>query len=141
MTDFEIDLDGAEETRIALVSALKESGLVDDDIVEALSEPGVPDWFLSHPFQVIPDLDELSESTPSTEVPEKWRDGLPSRIEASDQAQLLLLYQRVLTSGTRDEQLALIDREHILGNWPALAREVHPVVASVWERRFPGLRR
>jgi hypothetical protein len=140
MTEFELDLDGAEETRTALVKRLRASGAVDDDILAALLLPGVPDWLLSHPFQVVADLDELNGSVSAAEVPEKWRDGLPARIEGNHE-QSLLLYQRVLTSGTRDEQRALIGRECLVHNWLALTREVHPVVASVWEQRFPELRR
>lgn len=141
MTQFELDLDGAGETRTAMVERLRASGAVDDDIMAALLLPGVPDWFLSHPFQVVSDLDELNGNGSAAEVPEKWRDGVPSRIEPGNQEQLFLLYQRVLTSGTSDEQRALIDREFLVDNWLALAREIHPVVASVWEQRFPGLRR
>lgn len=141
MTDFELDLDGADKTRTAMVERLRASGAVDDDIMAALVLPAVPDWFLSHPFQVVADLDELNGSDSAAEVPDKWRDGLPSRIEPGNQQQHFLLYQRILTSGTRDEQMALIDREYLVENWPALAREIHPSVTSVWEQRFPSLRR
>ncbi|MFI6360849.1 hypothetical protein ACIBJF_52110 [Streptomyces sp. NPDC050743] len=141
MTDFEPDWAGADDTRTTLISGLRSAGTVDDDIVAALSLPGVPDWLLSHPFQVIGDLDELKQGGTSVEVPEKWRAGLPYRIEVDAHQQLLLFYERVLTFGTRDEQRALINRGYLVEHWPDLAREVHPVVVSVWERRFPGLRR
>ncbi|WP_330342616.1 hypothetical protein [Streptomyces sp. NBC_00557] len=141
MTDFEPDWVGAEEMRAALISEVRSSGAVDDDIVEALSLPSVPDWLLSHPFQVIADLEELNGSGAAAEVPEKWRAGLPSHIEADEHEKLQLLYERVLTFGTQDEQRALIDRDYLVDRWGELARVLHPAVVSVWERRFPALRR
>ncbi|MFI1700413.1 hypothetical protein ACH419_31150 [Streptomyces bobili] len=141
MTEFELDLDGAEATRTAMGERLRASGAVDDDIMATLLQPGVPDWFLAHPFQVVADLDELNGSGSSAEVPDKWRDGLPSRIKPGNREQHFLLYQRILTTGTRDDQRALIDRKYLVDNWPALAREIHPVVTAVWEQRFPSLRR
>jgi hypothetical protein len=141
MIDFELDLDGAEMTRTAMVDCLRASGAVDEDILAALSQPGVPDWLLSHPFQVVADLDDLKQSGAPAEVSEEWREGLPARIEEGSREQLIMLYQRVLTAGTHEKQRALLHREYLVQIWPDLAREVHPAIVSVWEQRFPGLRR
>ncbi|MEU6070618.1 hypothetical protein ABZ864_40805 [Streptomyces sp. NPDC047082] len=141
MTEFNLDLDGANRTRTALLAGLRDRGSVDGDIVAALSQPGVPDALLSQPFQVVADLDELVGSGPFVDVPEQWREGLEPRIGADDRDQLVLFYQRVLTSGTREDQRSLIDGARLGDNWPAVAREVHPAIALVWEQRFPGLRR
>ncbi|MFG2951815.1 hypothetical protein [Streptomyces adustus] len=141
MAEFELDLHGADETRAEMIKGLEASGEVDGDVMVALSSPGVPDWLLSHPFQVVADLDDLNRSGSAAEVPERWRDGLPPRIEAGDRERLFSLYQRVLTEGTREDQRALVERQFLVDNWSALRREIHPTITSLWEQRFPGLRR
>jgi hypothetical protein len=137
--EFELDLEGADATRAEMVAGLRSLGSVDEDIVRALSEPGVPDWFLAHPVQVVTVLEELRGPKDLVDVPEQWRDGLPAQISADDAHALALLYRRVLTSGTSAEQSALVHKERLVIAWPSLAQALHPVVASIWERRFPQL--
>ncbi|MFE7777715.1 hypothetical protein ACFU5O_28215 [Streptomyces sp. NPDC057445] len=136
---FELDLEGADVTRAEMVADLRGVGSVDEDIIRALSQPGVPDWFLANPIEAVSGLDDLRGPEGLVDVPVKWRDGLPAQVSGDDVALLTLLYQRVLTSGTSAEQSALIHQERLRSVWPSLAQALHPVVASVWERRFPQL--
>lgn len=124
----EIDFDGADVTRAEMLEDLRDQ--VDPDIAAALSQPGTPDYLLARPFQVPQSWDDL-----------RGHENKPT--DSSDQpteAQLAV-YMELLVSGSLAEQKSLICPESLLGAWTALRSHLPAVVTSVWESRFPHLRR
>ncbi|MER7467058.1 hypothetical protein [Streptomyces sp. NPDC097981] len=53
--------------------------------------------------------------------------------------QRMSLYRTVLAEGQRDDLTALLDRDLLTEQWPALRTLVSRHVRQVWEARFPQL--
>ena len=134
--DIDIDFDGAAVTRGEILQSLQ--GQLDEDVLQALQEPGTPDWLLARPFQIVERLEELQGPADGVgDLPARW--STPVRDYDSAQEDLVDLYRQVLMHGSTDDQRTVLAAERLVALWGAVRSGVPAAIAHVWEARFPEL--
>ncbi|MET8676048.1 hypothetical protein ABZW18_00185 [Streptomyces sp. NPDC004647] len=133
------DLDRAARTRASMLTDLPAG--MPQDIAEALSGPGVPDYLLSRGFEVVDDIGALQgpASGPVVVPTELHYGGLAPEVLVDDTEDCALLYQNVLAEGTVDAQQQVLNEARLTALWPSLSLMLPAAIAQVWQRRFPVL--
>lgn len=137
------DFEGAARMKAAQREGVQRAasrGAIPQDIAAAMSLPNAGSWLTSQGFEVVQSLESLhGPATGTVDVPDRLADReLPGRADLGNPWQRLLLYRRLLLSGTAEQQCRLLNRELLTQLWPA--RLGPPAVLRVWEGRFPELR-
>ncbi|MET9777675.1 hypothetical protein ABZ023_26030 [Streptomyces sp. NPDC006367] len=135
--DIDIDFDGAAATRGEILQTLQ--GQLDEDVLQALEQPGTPDWLLAQPFQVVEELRELqgpANGAGGAQSP-RWATHAPGH--DGTQEDLVDLYRQVLMHGSTDDQRAVLAAEQLVALWREIRAGVPAAIAHVWEQRFPEL--
>lgn len=135
--DIDIDFDGAAATRGEILQTLE--GRLDDDVLQALKQPGTPDWLLAQPFQVVERLEELQGLMDGADGAQflRWRTHTPGR--DSTQEDLVDLYRQVLMHGSTGDQRTVLAAGQLVALWGEIRAGVPAAIACVWEQRFPEL--
>jgi hypothetical protein len=135
--DIDIDFEGAAATRGEILQTLQ--GQLDDDVLQALRQPGTPDWLLAQPFQVVEKLEELqgpADGAGGSQSP-RWR--TLARSYDGTQQNLVDLYRQVLMHGSTEDQRAVLAAGQLVALWGEIRAGVPAAIAHVWEQRFPEL--
>ncbi|QDN54201.1 hypothetical protein [Streptomyces sp. S1D4-20] len=135
--DLAIDFDGAAATRGEILQTLE--GQLDADVVQALQQPGTPDWLLAQPFQVVERLGELQGPADGAgrNLSPRW--STPALGHDGTQEDLVDLYRQVLMHGSTDDQRSVLAAGQLVALWGAVRAGVPTAIAHVWEQRFPEL--
>lgn len=135
--DLAIDFDGAAATRGEILQALQ--GQLDADVLEALQQPGTPDWLLARPFQVVERLEELQGPAEGAgrNLSPRW--STPTLGDDGTQEDLVDVYRQALMHGSTEDQRSVLAAGQLVALWGAVRSGVPAAIANVWEERFPEL--
>ncbi|MGW2421389.1 hypothetical protein ACWC0C_19445 [Streptomyces sp. NPDC001709] len=135
--DIEIDFDGAAATRSEILQTLQR--WLDDDVFQALQQPGTPDWLLAQPFQVVERLEELQGQADGAARDLSIRWNTSALGHDGTEEGLVDLYRQVLMHGSTDDQRSVLAAGQLIALWGAVRSGVPAAIAHVWEQRFPEL--